>query len=200
MAILAVALIVRSNREFPAVAVVERDAPQMQGIGLILSGYPPPAAGSPHKPASMPAMTPSADSIPVAATLPAAVPAKAIVEPVLLPVPEVAVKKSSSARRTAPKSVAAVDVAPADDPIALLKPAQEEPLINVSVVALPWGEVYVNGTSWGVSPPLLNVQLRPGHYEIEIRNTTFPSHLEMIHVKTDDRLTVRHRFQTGEPR
>ncbi|HEV8096901.1 MAG TPA: adenylate/guanylate cyclase domain-containing protein [Burkholderiales bacterium] len=194
-AILAVGMIVRSNREVPADPVADLSAPQMQGSGFMLSGYPPPAAGSPEKPVSMPAMTPLSDPVPLPV-----VPTKAIVEPVPLLVPEVAVKKSLSARRTASKSVAAVDVAPTEDPVASLQPVQEEPLINVSVVALPWGEVYVNGTSFGVSPPLLNVQLRPGQYEIEFRNTTFPSHFETIHVSTDDRLTVRHRFQTGEQR
>lgn len=194
--ILAVGAIVRSNREIPAAPVADRGAPEMQGSGFMLSGYPPPAAGSPEKPVSTPAMTPSTDPVP----LPAAVPAKAVVEQVPLPVAEVAVKKSSTARKASPKSAAALDTAPADDQRASLKPAQEGPLINVSVLALPWGEVYVNGTSWGVSPPLLSVQLRPGQHEIEFRNTTFPSHLETINVKADDRLTVRYKFQTGEPR
>jgi serine/threonine protein kinase len=40
----------------------------------------------------------------------------------------------------------------------------------------PWGEVFVNGVSKGVSPPMKSLSLPPGEYEIEIRNSDFPSH------------------------
>jgi hypothetical protein len=42
--------------------------------------------------------------------------------------------------------------------------------LNIS----PWGEVFVNGKSQGVSPPKKFVKLDPGKYKIEVRNTTFP--------------------------
>jgi len=59
----------------------------------------------------------------------------------------------------------------------------------------PWGEVFVNGKSQGVSPPRKFIKLDPGKYKIEIRNTTFPAHTESVELKARDELTLRHRFQ-----
>jgi class 3 adenylate cyclase len=59
----------------------------------------------------------------------------------------------------------------------------------------PWGEVYVNGKSRGVSPPMKSIKLEPGKYKIEVRNTTFPPHTENYDLKARDELTVRHKFQ-----
>jgi class 3 adenylate cyclase len=59
----------------------------------------------------------------------------------------------------------------------------------------PWGEIFVNGKSRGVSPPMKSLKLDPGKYRIEIRNTTFPNHTENLELKARDELTVRHRFQ-----
>ena len=42
----------------------------------------------------------------------------------------------------------------------------------------PWGEMFVNGKSQGVSPPMKSLKLDPGKYKIEIKNTTFPAHVE----------------------
>jgi len=59
----------------------------------------------------------------------------------------------------------------------------------------PWGEIYVNGKSQGVSPPKKFIKLDPGKYKIEFRNTTFPAHTENVDVKARDEITLRHRFQ-----
>ena len=59
----------------------------------------------------------------------------------------------------------------------------------------PWGEVFVNGKSQGVSPPRKFIKLDPGKYKIEIRNTTFPVYVQNLDVKTRDEVTLRHRFQ-----
>jgi serine/threonine-protein kinase len=59
----------------------------------------------------------------------------------------------------------------------------------------PWGEIYVNGKSQGVSPPKKFIKLDPGRYKIEFRNTTFPAHTESVDVKARDEITLRHRFQ-----
>jgi len=59
----------------------------------------------------------------------------------------------------------------------------------------PWGEIFVNGKSQGVTPPKKNLKLDPGKYKIEIRNTTFPVHVENLDLKPRDEVTVRHRFQ-----
>ena len=59
----------------------------------------------------------------------------------------------------------------------------------------PWGEVFVNGKARGVTPPMKSLKLDPGKYKIEVRNTTFPVHVENLELKARDELTVRHKFQ-----
>ncbi|MGZ5081991.1 MAG: hypothetical protein ACXWBZ_01375 [Usitatibacter sp.] len=59
----------------------------------------------------------------------------------------------------------------------------------------PWGEVFVNGKSRGVTPPMKSIKLEPGKYKIEVRNTTFPAHTENYDLKARDEVTVRHKFQ-----
>ena len=59
----------------------------------------------------------------------------------------------------------------------------------------PWGEIVVNGKSRGVTPPMKSLKLEPGHYKIEVRNTTFPAHTEDLELKARDEVTVRHKFQ-----
>ena len=59
----------------------------------------------------------------------------------------------------------------------------------------PWGEIYVNGKSRGVTPPMKSLKLEPGKYKIEVRNTTFAAHTETLDLKARDEVTVRHKFQ-----
>jgi class 3 adenylate cyclase len=66
---------------------------------------------------------------------------------------------------------------------------------TVSVAVLPWGEVFVNGRSRGVSPPLKNLKLAPGTYTIEVRNTTFAPLKQKVRIKAREEVTVRHVFK-----
>ena len=59
----------------------------------------------------------------------------------------------------------------------------------------PWGEIFVNGKSRGVTPPMKSIKLDPGKHRIEVRNTTFPPHTENLDLKARDEITVRHKFQ-----
>ena len=59
----------------------------------------------------------------------------------------------------------------------------------------PWGEIFVNGKSQGVSPPKKFIKLDPGKYRIEIRNTTFPAHVQNVDLKSRDETTLKHKFQ-----
>jgi hypothetical protein len=70
-------------------------------------------------------------------------------------------------------------------------PAPGQVLIGV----LPWGEVFVNGKSRGVSPPLRVLDLPPGVHTIEIRNTNFPPHIERVQIRPGEQVRVKHRFQ-----
>jgi serine/threonine-protein kinase len=59
----------------------------------------------------------------------------------------------------------------------------------------PWGEIIVDGKSLGVSPPLQELQLSPGRHRIEVRNTGFSPLIQIVEVKSGERIRIRHRFQ-----
>jgi hypothetical protein len=65
---------------------------------------------------------------------------------------------------------------------------------RLELAVLPWGEVVVDGKSRGVSPPLRELEIAPGSHTIELRNSTFPSHVEKIEVKAGAEVRIRHRF------
>lgn len=65
----------------------------------------------------------------------------------------------------------------------------------VQLAILPWGEVYVNGKSRGVSPPLRSLELPPGTHTIEVRNTSFATHTQRVEVRAGEPVRVRHRFR-----
>lgn len=65
---------------------------------------------------------------------------------------------------------------------------------RLELAVLPWGEVVVDGKSRGVSPPLRALEIPPGSHTIELRNSTFPSHVEKIDLKAGEAVRIRHRF------
>jgi hypothetical protein len=65
----------------------------------------------------------------------------------------------------------------------------------VALAIAPWGEVIVDGKNMGVSPPLQELKLSPGRHRIEVRNTAFTPHVQMVEVKSGERIRIRHRFQ-----
>ena len=93
---------------------------------------------------------------------------------------------------SAPKTEAVVKAKPAATEEAV-RPAAREATVNISV--LPWAEVYVDGRKQGVSPPLRSVPVAPGRHKVELRNTSFPAHVQTIEVKPGERVSVRYRFQ-----
>jgi class 3 adenylate cyclase len=103
-------------------------------------------------------------------------------------------KKASDAVKA--EGAKAVDAAKGETKMSAVDPTK--PGIIPATVFLnvaPWGEVFVNGKSQGVSPPRKFIKLDPGKYRIEIKNTTFPVHVETLELKTRDEVTLRHRFQ-----
>ena len=66
---------------------------------------------------------------------------------------------------------------------------------TVKLNVIPWGEVYVDGRKFGVTPPLIDIALSPGTHRIEIRNPGFPSLVRDIEVKAREEIRIRHRFQ-----
>ena len=66
---------------------------------------------------------------------------------------------------------------------------------TLNIVALPWAEVFVDGTRQGVSPPLRSIPLRPGRHRVELRNGSFPAHIETVELKPGTELSITHRFR-----
>ncbi len=97
--------------------------------------------------------------------------------------------------------VAAIGTPPAsaEEPEAALKLEEEvaprRGAVMVSIAALPWAEVYVDGTRLGVSPPLRDVSVSPGTHRIELRNSSFPAHVQTIDAKSGARISIKHRFR-----
>ncbi|NNM83275.1 MAG: adenylate/guanylate cyclase domain-containing protein [Burkholderiales bacterium] len=71
-----------------------------------------------------------------------------------------------------------------------------QPVENSTLVfrIMPWGEVYVDGSKRGVSPPLKSIRIKPGHHEIEVRNTTLPSHSQTVETKPGEQVIINHTF------
>lgn len=71
-------------------------------------------------------------------------------------------------------------------------PAAQGTLI---VAIRPWGEVWINGSKRGISPPLFKLQLPPGAYQVELRNPGLPSFSEKLQITAGQSVTLQHSFQ-----
>jgi hypothetical protein len=65
---------------------------------------------------------------------------------------------------------------------------------SVALAISPWGEVFVDGKSIGVSPPLNEIELLPGSRVIEIRNGDFPPFTQRVELKAQQRIKIRYKF------
>jgi class 3 adenylate cyclase len=79
------------------------------------------------------------------------------------------------------------------EPVAMAAPAPRE--ASIKILAFPWAEVFVDGQRQGVSPPLRSVPIRPGKHRVELRNSSFPAHVEIVEVKSGAEVSVRYRFR-----
>jgi hypothetical protein len=66
---------------------------------------------------------------------------------------------------------------------------------TIRLAVAPWGQVLVDGKERGVSPPLTEIKIAAGAHTVEIRNTTFASHVAKVHVKAGESVTIKHRFR-----
>src|SRR5712664_3096255 len=72
---------------------------------------------------------------------------------------------------------------PRESEIVATAPVSSTREATLNIVALPWAEVFVDGTRQGVTPPLRAIFLRPGKHRIELRNTSFPAHVQTVELK-----------------
>ncbi len=129
---------------------------------------------------------PAPGSVATAAVTPAA-PAPAAAAPVLAPphaAAQHAVKKPAAAARDEGK----------DKPAATASAPAVRATAVLSLAITPWGEVYVDGEKQGVSPPLHELKISAGAHTIEVRNTTFPSHVETVRAKAGARIKIKYKF------
>lgn len=66
---------------------------------------------------------------------------------------------------------------------------------NVRLSIQPWGEVWINGSLKGVSPPVRFLQLEPGTYNVELRNPGLQSLRRQLTVTAGQPVAIEHRFQ-----
>jgi hypothetical protein len=66
---------------------------------------------------------------------------------------------------------------------------------TVRLSILPWGEIHVDGTKFGVAPPLRDIALKPGTHKIEVRNPGFASYLQVVEIRVGEEIRIHHRFR-----
>ncbi|MBT9566694.1 MAG: serine/threonine protein kinase [Thiobacillus sp.] len=59
----------------------------------------------------------------------------------------------------------------------------------------PWGEIFIDGKSAGVSPPLNRLELKTGRHRIEIRNQAFAAYRDTVTLDSGQSLKIRHKFK-----
>lgn len=147
---------------------------------------------------------PEAENSPTAAAVPATRPAA--VAPVAAPgtvapvvsapvaAPPALAPPHAAAQHVNKKPAAAARDERKEKPAAAAPVATAQGTAVVSLAIAPWGEVYVDGEKHGVSPPLHELRISAGAHTIEVRNTTFPSHVETVRAKAGERIKIKYKF------
>jgi len=81
-----------------------------------------------------------------------------------------------------------------EEPAAESAPPPSAGTAIISLAVAPWGEVFVDGDRVGVSPPVNEVEVAPGKRVVEIRNSNFPVFSQVVEVKVDQRVRIKHKF------
>ena len=151
----------------------------------------PPPAATPEPAATLAA--PAVEAVPPNAfpnALPDAASAPPAAAAVLAPAPVTAPVQGAAARPgTRPKAQPG-QVARAAAPIT----AAQVVTGSLQFAISPWGQVEVDGTPAGTTPPLARLTLPEGSHSITVRNADFPPLTVTVQVSADKPATVRHRF------
>lgn len=101
-----------------------------------------------------------------------------------------------SAFSTEPAAPAAAEpAAAADVPQEAPKPKPLAVPVPVRLDIRPWGEVWVNGIARGISPPVKELRLIPGKYQVVLRNADLPPYRGTLEVKAGKPAVISHVFQ-----
>ncbi|WP_395693044.1 PEGA domain-containing protein, partial [Piscinibacter sp.] len=152
--------------------------------------------GGPAEPAALAAKAPVVTAAAATTTpAPPAAPASAVAAPV----ETVAAAASAPAPRpaAAPK-LAAVVAKPSPKETRPAREAQPAKASggsgSVRIAVSPWGNVEVNGTPVGTTPPLNELTLPEGKHQIVIRNADFPPYSATISVAPGQAVNLKHKF------
>ncbi|WP_353150525.1 PEGA domain-containing protein, partial [Pollutimonas bauzanensis] len=74
-------------------------------------------------------------------------------------------------------------------------PATTASNVNVQLSILPWGEVFINGVSRGVSPPVKILSLKPGQYRVKVVNGDLPPYQQQLTVQAGKPTAISHSFE-----
>ena len=67
--------------------------------------------------------------------------------------------------------------------------------VTVRVDIRPWGEVWINGVARGISPPVKELKLIPGKYQVVVRNADLPPFRMTLEVRPGKPAVISHTFQ-----
>lgn len=160
----------------PATALAQPPEPSAvlpQGAGAGPSASPSPETASPGAPAPGSA-SPSAGA--------AGTPAPDS-NPSVLADPSQAA--APSAHDLQPPAAALQDDAPKPKPVP----------VQVRLDIRPWGEVWINGIARGISPPVKELRLIPGKYQVVLRNADLPPYRATLEIKAGKPAVISHVFE-----
>lgn len=63
---------------------------------------------------------------------------------------------------------------------------------------VPWGEIWVDGQRYGVSPPVRELSLAPGTYRVELRNPGLPTEIRTLTFQPGENTAIHHNFNTPQ--
>lgn len=130
-----------------------------------------------------PVTTPPVSEIAVVPAAPALSPTRAVsAKPKVSPKPAVSL-------------AAATPAAPRATEPEIVPPRVVQAKATLALAISPWGEVLVDGSPVGVSPPLTTLQLEPGPHDVEIRNQAFMPYRETVNLEAGASLKLRYKFK-----
>ena len=65
---------------------------------------------------------------------------------------------------------------------------------TVQLAVSPWGQIEVDGTPVGTTPPMTRLSLPEGTHHITVRNEDFAPYSTTVQVSADKPVLVKHRF------
>lgn len=171
------ALITRSE-------VVQPNPPVVHPLPQTPPPAPPPSPAAAQAPADLPSLTASgaAPGQPATAGSAAATAASSAGAP-SNPASTAEAPPAPAVQEPAPP--AATDEAPKPKPVP----------VTVRLDIRPWGEVWINGVARGISPPVKDLKLIPGKYQVVVRNADLPPMRMTLEVKPGKPAVISHTFQ-----